>query len=190
MRWGLAVLLLILGAAAPAAAQTDTTVTVQTVPPTTAATSPPTTDAPATTQATVPRTTVTTRATTSRPTTTSSTSSTTSTTLPPVEEDDNGENVDVGVLGLAGLVGLLGLGAFLRARPTPVPTRRVATEEVTDRTLVIPRTEQTAVDETSEIVAYENLSYEELLAEGQAAGIPGFSSMTREELIQALRSRG
>lgn len=177
MRWGLAVLLFVFTSVAPAAAQTDTT-TVQTVPPTTTATAPPTTDAPATTQATVPRTTVTTqRATTSRPTTTSSTSSTTSTTLPPVEDDDNGENVDVGILGLAGLVGLLGLGALLRARPTPVPTRRVVTEQVTDRTLVMPRAD----------VAYENLSYEELMAEAQAAGIPGRASMTREELIQALR---
>lgn len=176
MRWGLAVLLFVFTSVAPAAAQTDTT-TVQTVPPTTAATAPPTTDAPATTQATVPRTTVTTqRATTSRPTTTSSTSSTTSTTLPPVEDDD-GENVDVGILGLAGLVGLLGLGALLRARPAPVPTRRVVTEQVTDRTLVIPRAD----------VAYEDLSYEELMAEAQAAGIPGRASMTREELIQALR---
>ena len=186
MRWGLAVLVFAFASVAPAAAQTDTT--TPTVPPTTAATTP-TTDAPATTQATVPRTTVTTqRATTSRPTTTSSTSSTTSTTLP-VEEDDNGENVDVGVLGLAGLVGLLGLGALLRARPAPRPMP-VATERVTDRTLVIPHTEQAAVDETSEIVVYENLSYEELLAEAQAAGISGFSAMTREELIQALRSRG
>ena len=185
MRWGLALFVLILGVAAPAAAQTTTT--AQTVPPTTEATTP-TTDAPATTEPTIARTTTpTTARTTTRPTTTTSTS-TTSTTLPPIEDDDNGENVDIGILGLAGLVGLVGLAAFARRTVAAPPARRVVTEEVTDRTVVLPRDEMD-VDATTEVVVYENLSYDELLAQAQAAGIPGFSSMTREELIQALRGR-